>query len=87
MEKEPRKYSKEENEQLVEALRYIEEVRLRTFSIGELQNMLVDLDERDEKNESLLDDYLNNGTVIDFCRDSILNLLDEYGIPPEEEEL
>lgn len=86
MEKEPHQYSKEENEQLVEALRYLENVRLRTFSVGELKNMLVELDERDEKNEALLDDYLNNGAVIDFCRDAILDLLDEYGISAYEEE-
>lgn len=86
MEKEPHQYSKEENEQLVEALRYLENVRLRTFSVGELKNMLVELDERDDKNEALLDDYLNNGAVIDFCRDAILDLLDEYGISAYEEE-
>lgn len=86
MEKEPHQYSKEENEQLVEALRYLENVRLRTFSVGELKNMLVELDERDDKNEALLDDYLNNGAAIDFCRDAILDLLDEYGISAYEEE-
>ena len=86
MEKEPQ-YSKEENEQIVSALRYMEEVRLRTFSIGELKNMLIDLDRRDENNEKIMDQYLKNGQVIDFCRDSITDLLEEYGIPMEEEEL
>ena len=82
-EKEP-KYSKEENEQLVTALNYLEKVKLKTFSIGELYNMLADLDERDNKNEEVLNDYLRNGQVIDFCRNSIVDLLDEYGLGDEE---
>ena len=82
-EKEPQ-YSKEENEQLITALNYLEKVKLKTFSIGELYNMLADLDERDNKNEEVLNDYLRNGQVIDFCRDSIVDLLDEYGLGDEE---
>ena len=83
MEKEPQ-YSKEENKQLFAALNYLEKVKLKTFSIGELHNMLAELDERDKRNEEILNDYLRNGKVIDFCRDSIVDLLDEYGMGDNE---
>lgn len=86
-EKEPQ-YSSEDNERLIIALEYLEKIRLRQFNPDELKEMLMLVDARDAENEKIMDQYLTNGQILDFCRDAIVDVLnDEYGINAYEDSL
>ena len=85
MEKEPQ-YSSEDNERLIIALEYLERIRLRQFTPEQLNELLMLVDARDAENEKLMDQYLNKGQILDFCRDAITDVLnDEYGITAYED--